>query len=238
VFSKCKDNLENGRRLENMSWRLWYRECTLKETIQKSIPIPIQNTETNTIIEKPLTPASFTKIISSLNENRLVVPQRPILSMTEVPSPNPIITSKQPPPRNSKFFIKEGESDVDDESDWSSDDEYTDKEGGSIKEKTTQLVLDNTFKEGIMDESDDDYETINEEEGDYETVDEDAAEDDKRNKVDEMAFLHEFRKRSPCSTRPKGYSLLSNMLRAQAPPDYLAKSSNSYLPVLPEHWNA
>ncbi|KAI8814188.1 hypothetical protein BJ742DRAFT_766602 [Cladochytrium replicatum] len=25
VFTKCKDGLENGRRLENMSWRLWYR---------------------------------------------------------------------------------------------------------------------------------------------------------------------------------------------------------------------
>ncbi|KAI8809861.1 hypothetical protein BJ742DRAFT_868129 [Cladochytrium replicatum] len=25
VFTKCKDSLENGRRLENMSWRLWYR---------------------------------------------------------------------------------------------------------------------------------------------------------------------------------------------------------------------
>lgn len=29
VFSKCKEKLENGRRLENMSWRLWYREAHL-----------------------------------------------------------------------------------------------------------------------------------------------------------------------------------------------------------------
>lgn len=27
LFTKCKDNLENGRRLENISWRLWYRSC-------------------------------------------------------------------------------------------------------------------------------------------------------------------------------------------------------------------
>ncbi|KAI7883348.1 DUF1752-domain-containing protein [Lichtheimia hyalospora FSU 10163] len=26
VFTKCKAHLENGRRLENMSWRLWYHE--------------------------------------------------------------------------------------------------------------------------------------------------------------------------------------------------------------------
>ncbi|KAL0075965.1 hypothetical protein J3Q64DRAFT_1628233, partial [Phycomyces blakesleeanus] len=29
VFSKCKENLENGRRLENLSWRLWYRESVV-----------------------------------------------------------------------------------------------------------------------------------------------------------------------------------------------------------------
>jgi hypothetical protein len=27
LFTKCKDNIENGRRLENLSWRLWYRSC-------------------------------------------------------------------------------------------------------------------------------------------------------------------------------------------------------------------
>jgi hypothetical protein len=26
VFTKCKESLHDGRRLENISWRLWYRE--------------------------------------------------------------------------------------------------------------------------------------------------------------------------------------------------------------------
>jgi hypothetical protein len=26
VFAKCKESLQDGRRLENISWRLWYRE--------------------------------------------------------------------------------------------------------------------------------------------------------------------------------------------------------------------
>ena len=26
VFTKCKESLQDGRRLENISWRLWYRE--------------------------------------------------------------------------------------------------------------------------------------------------------------------------------------------------------------------
>ncbi|KAF8464382.1 hypothetical protein BDZ91DRAFT_849688 [Kalaharituber pfeilii] len=31
IFSKCADSLENGRRLENLSWRLWHRETTIPE---------------------------------------------------------------------------------------------------------------------------------------------------------------------------------------------------------------
>ncbi|PFH48306.1 hypothetical protein AMATHDRAFT_91065, partial [Amanita thiersii Skay4041] len=26
LFTKCKESLQDGRRLENISWRLWYRE--------------------------------------------------------------------------------------------------------------------------------------------------------------------------------------------------------------------
>lgn len=28
VFTKCKGSVQDGRRLENISWRLWYRELT------------------------------------------------------------------------------------------------------------------------------------------------------------------------------------------------------------------
>lgn len=31
VFTKCAENLENGRRLENISWRLWYREAMMSD---------------------------------------------------------------------------------------------------------------------------------------------------------------------------------------------------------------
>ncbi|EPY50880.1 DUF1752 family protein [Schizosaccharomyces cryophilus OY26] len=31
VFTKCAENLENGRRLENLSWRLWYREAVMTD---------------------------------------------------------------------------------------------------------------------------------------------------------------------------------------------------------------
>lgn len=32
VFTKCKENLENGRRLENLSWRLWFSKSDLFAT--------------------------------------------------------------------------------------------------------------------------------------------------------------------------------------------------------------
>jgi len=42
VFTKCAENLENGRRLENFSWRLWYREAHFfDEPVEAHIsPIP------------------------------------------------------------------------------------------------------------------------------------------------------------------------------------------------------
>ena len=41
VFSKCAESLENGRRLENLSWRLWNREtfCCDDEPTLPTIPI-------------------------------------------------------------------------------------------------------------------------------------------------------------------------------------------------------
>ncbi|KAF8343626.1 hypothetical protein F5887DRAFT_866433, partial [Amanita rubescens] len=29
LFTKCKESLRDGRRLENMCWRLWYREMMI-----------------------------------------------------------------------------------------------------------------------------------------------------------------------------------------------------------------
>ncbi|KZT67984.1 hypothetical protein DAEQUDRAFT_766748 [Daedalea quercina L-15889] len=32
LFTKCKESLKDGRRLENLSWRLWYREIAAQQT--------------------------------------------------------------------------------------------------------------------------------------------------------------------------------------------------------------
>lgn len=52
LFTKCKDNLENGRRLENISWRLWYRSCH---------PPPLDLPD----LQPPVTSSSFTRLLDS-----------------------------------------------------------------------------------------------------------------------------------------------------------------------------
>ncbi|KAI9926834.1 hypothetical protein ASPWEDRAFT_32670 [Aspergillus wentii DTO 134E9] len=47
VFSKCADYMEEGRRLENLSWRLWTREtfCVEPETTSEASAIPLLRSE-------------------------------------------------------------------------------------------------------------------------------------------------------------------------------------------------
>ena len=54
VFTKCKESLQDGRRLENISWRLWYRELAAHTRTQHHLPTPPQEPLPNC----PLTPVS------------------------------------------------------------------------------------------------------------------------------------------------------------------------------------
>ncbi|PCD25769.1 hypothetical protein FGRA07_10965, partial [Fusarium graminearum] len=38
VFSRCADSVEQGRRLENLSWRLWQRETFVVDNEEKISP--------------------------------------------------------------------------------------------------------------------------------------------------------------------------------------------------------
>lgn len=69
VFSKCADSLENGRRLENISWRLWNRELLFDSdaaaahkdhpSCQKPVPIPVA----------PLPPDAVPNLSSSIDSD-------------------------------------------------------------------------------------------------------------------------------------------------------------------------
>ncbi|PNY24036.1 Uncharacterized protein TCAP_06024, partial [Tolypocladium capitatum] len=45
VFSRCADSVEQGRRLENLSWRLWQREQLVENEVK---PVPANTSETTT----------------------------------------------------------------------------------------------------------------------------------------------------------------------------------------------
>ena len=40
VFTKCKNSVQDGRRLENLSWRLWHREMSASTASPAQLPLP------------------------------------------------------------------------------------------------------------------------------------------------------------------------------------------------------
>lgn len=54
VFTKCKQSLKDGRRLENMSWRLWYREMSTSPTYESST----SGNSSPALSDVPITPVS------------------------------------------------------------------------------------------------------------------------------------------------------------------------------------
>lgn len=195
VFSKCKDSLENGRRLENMSWRLWYRESSLKQTAPTAYSIPIQPlTNKKESDNKPL--SSLKRIISSLNENEIIqvptnnnkVQDKKEIQFEKTSNNNKKSATPAPAPAvsASKFYINEDDESDSDEG-WSSDNSSDDDE---VTEEVEEEFTPKTNTMSIQ---------VNTHHVDS----------------DETAFLSEFKKRSPIKST-KGHSILSNMLRAES----------------------
>ncbi|KAI8371942.1 hypothetical protein EDC96DRAFT_573078 [Choanephora cucurbitarum] len=212
IFSKCKNNLENGRRLENMSWRLWYRETTLKSN-NKIISSKVHSQSCVTIndeesissekepVESILVDQEISKSSKDMNANCSIsvdnnLANHPATSNLAVESAcSNVISYNESVKRSSKFFIDDDDDDDNKEEEFEndyskpfyigSDDEYEDIETGSDCES-------------------------------FETFDEPTEFSDD-NRVDEAAFMIEFRKRSPCNNAfLKGQSLLTTLLRTQA----------------------
>ncbi|CAO3612109.1 unnamed protein product [Cunninghamella echinulata] len=67
AFTKCKQNIRDGFRLENMSWRLWYREAMMKKRL---------NTTTSIILPTPST--TLLDTTTTFNNNNHTIQQQPI----------------------------------------------------------------------------------------------------------------------------------------------------------------
>ncbi|CAO3623397.1 unnamed protein product [Cunninghamella blakesleeana] len=52
AFTKCKQNIRDGFRLENMSWRLWYREAMMKKRINTEASVYLPESSTQLMLTK------------------------------------------------------------------------------------------------------------------------------------------------------------------------------------------
>ncbi|KAH9913396.1 hypothetical protein B0H21DRAFT_772969 [Amylocystis lapponica] len=58
LFTKCKESLKDGRRLENISWRLWYREIAASQHTPSSSPGSLSPPPSEKRSLSPITPIS------------------------------------------------------------------------------------------------------------------------------------------------------------------------------------
>ncbi|KAI8884288.1 DUF1752-domain-containing protein [Backusella circina FSU 941] len=120
VFSKCKDNLEHGKRLENLSWRVWYRERSATQNKSRISPVPIQAStkqEDSFDNTEHLSSNSFKRLISSL-DNKFKLPQK-VSHHTSLPNDIPQKKEMEKEATNTrrvkKFFIRDDDDESDDE---------------------------------------------------------------------------------------------------------------------------
>ncbi|KAH9910327.1 uncharacterized protein BXZ73DRAFT_58654 [Epithele typhae] len=64
LFTKCKDSLNDGPRLENISWRLWYREMASAQSTPSSSPGTLSPSFSEKRSPSPITPVSEDGIVA------------------------------------------------------------------------------------------------------------------------------------------------------------------------------
>ncbi|CAO3649543.1 unnamed protein product [Cunninghamella echinulata] len=135
VFSKCKNSIENGRRLENLSWRLWYRESSLQHhhhhsssvsTCSTFGPATLNDDHNNTTMDIQINNHyNENNESTNINNNIIHLTENKEITKEEIPYQ---LSNQQS--RKSKFFVDN--SDTEDEDD---DDEEEEEEEDEDKDK-------------------------------------------------------------------------------------------------------
>ncbi|CUS07010.1 unnamed protein product [Tuber aestivum] len=89
IFSKCAESLENGRRLENLSWRVWNRETfCCDDTTTPNTPVPVKPKRQDSEISD--LPELSTSVESAASECELSKESRS--DAVNIRSPRPLLT--------------------------------------------------------------------------------------------------------------------------------------------------
>ncbi|EEB08180.1 DUF1752 family protein [Schizosaccharomyces japonicus yFS275] len=68
VFTKCGENLQNGRRLENLSWRLWYRSTCVTDECESAVA-PVSGTGVLPMSTSASLPSTCKPVPSNVTES-------------------------------------------------------------------------------------------------------------------------------------------------------------------------
>lgn len=100
VFTKCKESLQDGRRLENLSWRLWYRSMNPRDNPGKgfhSQPYEIQRSLTRSQAPAKSANSSSTSSLPILSPSTLTHPTQSQPQQYLFPRPTPALSSQIQP---------------------------------------------------------------------------------------------------------------------------------------------
>ncbi|KAI8340921.1 hypothetical protein BC941DRAFT_468100 [Chlamydoabsidia padenii] len=121
VFTKCKRNIRDGFRLENMSWRLWYREAVMRKRL---------NTETTLVLPQPTcAQQQYTnnhtkqprRLVRTRSLSYLSCPIQHNLTACTTPTCTDQSLCHIPNSKQSKFYIDQEEDDDEDILSWNGD---------------------------------------------------------------------------------------------------------------------
>ncbi|KAG2236461.1 hypothetical protein BDF21DRAFT_463040 [Thamnidium elegans] len=87
VFTKCKKNIRDGFRLENLSWRLWYRQSVLQKKVEPKTSEDIEFTTE----KKQLTRTRSLPDLSQWSHQKNVLQSHTSLNITQkfyIPTPS------------------------------------------------------------------------------------------------------------------------------------------------------
>ncbi|CEP17353.1 hypothetical protein [Parasitella parasitica] len=199
AFNKCKPFIENGTRLENISWRLWQYQRQPTNKID------------NTTIKRFITSV----LLSPANVHDAYSHEVPQPRTQKCYEPTTIMPPHEPKSATSSFIVLDANKPERKPDAKNNEDDYEDDE-------------DYYLSDDLYDDDDEDlYDDDDEDEQDVANQHKQQQQQQQRAK-EESQFINDFKKTQPRPTTPRR-SLLSDLLgRVSPPPSLLSNSTCSF----------